>query len=49
MSSLPLYREFIVSNRIDYAKASPEGYGAFANTYATLPNIGLPPAAAAKT
>jgi AhpD family alkylhydroperoxidase len=42
MSSFPSHREFIVSNRIDYAKASPEGYRAFANTYATLRKCGLP-------
>ena len=41
MSSFPLYREFIVSNRIDYAKASPEGYKAFASVYAILRKSGL--------
>jgi AhpD family alkylhydroperoxidase len=37
-----LYREFIVSDRIDYAKASPEGYKAFTNVHATLRKSGLP-------
>jgi AhpD family alkylhydroperoxidase len=35
-------RGLIVSNRIDYAKASPEGYKAFAAVYVTLGKSGLP-------
>jgi AhpD family alkylhydroperoxidase len=31
-----------VSNRIDYAKASPEGFKAFGQVYATLRKSGLP-------
>jgi AhpD family alkylhydroperoxidase len=31
-----------MSNRIDYAKASPEGYKAFGGVYATLRKSGLP-------
>jgi AhpD family alkylhydroperoxidase len=31
-----------MSNRIDYAKASPEGYKAFGNVYATVQKSGLP-------
>lgn len=31
-----------MSNRIDYAKASPEGYKAFGGVYATLQKSGLP-------
>jgi AhpD family alkylhydroperoxidase len=37
-----LYREFIVSNRIDYTQASPEGYRAFANVHSTLRKSVLP-------
>jgi AhpD family alkylhydroperoxidase len=32
----------IVSNRIDYAKASPEGYKAFGGVYVTVQKSGLP-------
>lgn len=31
-----------MTNRIDYSKASPEGYKAFGSVYATLQNIDLP-------
>ena len=31
-----------MNNRIDYAKASPEGYKAFGGVYATLQKSGLP-------
>lgn len=31
-----------MSNRIDYAKASPEGYKAFGGVYVTVRNSGLP-------
>jgi AhpD family alkylhydroperoxidase len=31
-----------MTNRIDYAKASPEGYKAFGNVYVTLLKSGLP-------
>lgn len=31
-----------MSNRIDYAKVSPEGYKAFGNVYASLLKCGLP-------
>ncbi|MBR0641374.1 carboxymuconolactone decarboxylase family protein [Plastoroseomonas hellenica] len=31
-----------MTNRIDYAKASPEGYRAFAGVYATVQKSGLP-------
>ncbi|MFP3740251.1 carboxymuconolactone decarboxylase family protein, partial [Burkholderia sp. SIMBA_019] len=30
-----------MNNRIDYAKASPEGYKAFGGVYVTLQNSGL--------
>jgi AhpD family alkylhydroperoxidase len=33
---------FIMTNRIDYAKISPEGYKAFGNVYVTLLKSGLP-------
>jgi AhpD family alkylhydroperoxidase len=32
----------MMSSRIDYAKASPEGYKAFGGVYATLQKCGLP-------
>jgi AhpD family alkylhydroperoxidase len=35
-------RNFIMTNRIDYTKASPEGYKAFGNVYATLLKGSLP-------
>src|SRR4051795_1800706 len=31
-----------MSNRIDYAKASPEGFKAFGGVYVTVQNSGLP-------
>jgi AhpD family alkylhydroperoxidase len=33
---------FVMSNRIDYAKASPEGYKAFGGVHAALLKSGLP-------
>lgn len=33
---------FIMTNRVDYAKISPEGYKAFGNVYVTLLKSGLP-------
>ena len=36
-----LIKGFFISNRIDYAKASPEGYKAFGAVYATLQKSGL--------
>lgn len=35
-------KEIAMSNRIDYAKASPEGYKAFGQVYATLSKGSLP-------
>src|SRR5882757_2503125 len=35
-------RGFIMSNRIDYAKASPAGFKAFGGVYVYLQNCGLP-------
>lgn len=38
----PQAKAYIMSNRIDYAKASPEGYKAFGGVYASLLKCGLP-------
>ena len=35
-------KDLIMTNRIDYAKASPEGYKAFGAVYASLQKCGLP-------
>jgi AhpD family alkylhydroperoxidase len=43
-SSNNYLRTFIMSNRIDYTKASPDGYKAFGNVYGTLLKGSLPKA-----
>jgi hypothetical protein len=42
MESFNKRKDIPMSNRIDYAKASPDGFKAFGGVYATLQKSGLP-------